>query len=141
MAPKQCRVTVSPKLLDTVALEVFPLSSCLGIPCNLIPPGPPWFSGEGVDNGTPPWIQEAESVWVPAQSKRPLNSHHDNNYSWTFSWAHSLHPCGDGLWRKGLSQLKKGCPLSPLPATSRPIKNCGLKTACKFVNLTLLFCR
>lgn len=49
-----------------------------------------------------------------------INGHHDNNYSWIFSRAHTLHPCVHGRWVKVFSQLKEGRPLYLLSAPLDP---------------------
>lgn len=105
-------------------LKSLQLKGCLGFASNLIPPGPPWCSGEMLRMRPPPAsaveLNQPRPIRGSAQNKLSINGHHDNNHSWIFSRAHTLHPCVDGGCVKGFSQLKRGGPLSPLSATLDP---------------------
>lgn len=93
-------------------------------PSNLILPRSTWCSRGDVDNATFPLsiggLKLLRSMQGSAQNKLFMNGHQDNNYSWLFSWAHTLHPCVEDGWVKGFSKQKRGRPLSLLSATLDP---------------------
>lgn len=98
-------------------MNSFLLRGCRGIHSNLIPPGNPRYSGGDVDNATLLWDSSRTDTSRGQQNKLSINGHRDNNYSWIFPRALTLHPCVDGRWIKGLSQPNKTFPLSPLLAS------------------------
>lgn len=108
-------------------LRSLPLRGCLGIGSKLIPEGPPRCSGGGGGTSVRPpvspsavGLKQLRHIQGSAQSKLSTNSHHENNYPWSSSGAHTLSPCVDGGCVKSLSRLKGGCLLSPLSATQGP---------------------